>query len=289
MEFVGQLLVNGSVIGVTYVVFALGLTLIFGILGLINFAHGEFYMLGAYGSFVLQQQFGLGYITSAITTIIFVLLLAFIIEKYTISPLIDTDHLNSLLATFAISIIILNIIVIAYGNTPRQIETPFTGVLAIGDVYITYQRLILIVVGVVIILLLNLFIKRSKLGKLMRAVSQNRMGAMVTGIPIKRIYTATFVLGIGLATISGILIGPITYATPTMGSSAILKGFVVVILGGLGSIPGAIIGGFLLGFGETVASVILGNSWKDVVSYLILIIVLLIKPEGIFGYKRRAQ
>lgn len=112
---------------------------------------------------------------------------------------------------------------------------------------------------------------------------------MVTGIPIKRIYTATFVLGIGLATISGILIGPITYATPTMGSSAILKGFVVVILGGLGSIPGAIIGGFLLGFGETVASVILGNSWKDVVSYLILIIVLLIKPEGIFGYKRRAQ
>lgn len=289
MEFVGQLLVNGSVIGVTYVVFALGLTLIFGILGLINFAHGEFYMLGAYGSFVLQQQFGLGYITSAITTIIFVLLLAFIIEKYTISPLIDTDHLNSLLATFAISIIILNIIVIAYGNTPRQIETPFTGVLAIRDVYITYQRLILIVVGVVIILLLNLFIKRSKLGKLMRAVSQNRMGAMVTGIPIKRIYTATFVLGIGLATISGILIGPITYATPTMGSSAILKGFVVVILGGLGSIPGAIIGGFLLGFGETVASVILGNSWKDVVSYLILIIVLLIKPEGIFGYKRRAQ
>lgn len=289
MEFVGQLLVNGSVIGVTYVVFALGLTLIFGILGLINFAHGEFYMLGAYGSFVLQQQFGLGYITSAITTIIFVLILAFIIEKYTISPLIDTDHLNSLLATFAISIIILNIIVIAYGNTPRQIETPFTGVLAIGDVYITYQRLILIVVGVVIILLLNLFIKRSKLGKLMRAVSQNRMGAMVTGIPIKRIYTATFVLGIGLATISGILIGPITYATPTMGSSAILKGFVVVILGGLGSIPGAIIGGFLLGFGETVASVILGNSWKDVVSYLILIIVLLIKPEGIFGYKRRAQ
>ena len=289
MEFVGQLLVNGSVIGVTYVVFALGLTLIFGILGLINFAHGEFYMLGAYGSFVLQQQFGLGYITSAITTIIFVLLLAFIIEKYTISPLIDTDHLNSLLATFAISIIILNIIVIAYGNTPRQIETPFTGVLAIGDVYITYQRLILIVVGVVIILLLNLFIKRSKLGKLMRAVSQNRMGAMVTGIPIKRIYTATFVLGIGLATISGILIGPIPYATTTMGSSAILKGFVVVILGGLGSIPGAIIGGFLLGFGETVASVILGNSWKDVVSYLILIIVLLIKPEGIFGYKRRAQ
>lgn len=289
MEIAGQLFVNGLVIGITYAVFALGLTLIFGILGLINFAHGEFYMLGAYGSFLLQQQFGINYFVAALITIVIIGLLSLFIEKYAISPLIDSDHLNSLLATFALSIILLNIIVIAYGNTPRQIQTPFNEVVEIGNIFITQQKIFLILVGILIIVLLNLFIKRSKLGKLMRAVSQNRIGAMVSGIPIKKIYAITFVIGISLATIAGILIGPITYVTPTMGSLAILKGFVIVILGGLGSVPGAIIGGLLIGFVETIASTFTGNSWKDIISYLLLIVVLLIRPEGIFGYKRRAQ
>lgn len=289
MEIFSQFAANGLVIGLTYTLFALGLTLIFGILGMINFAHGEFYMLGAFGSFILQQQFGLNYLVSGIVTLVIIGIIGWLIELSTLRSLIETDHLNSLLATFGLSIILLNLIAIAYGTTPRQIDSPFNGVVEMGNVFITEQKLLILAIGVVVIILLNLFIKHSYIGKLMRAVAQNSMGAKVSGIPIKRIYTFTFIFGILLAAISGILIGPTTYVLPTMGTSVMLKGFVIVILGGLGSVPGAIIGGMLLGLVETGASTLIGNSWKDIIGYVILILVLLVRPQGIFGFKRRSQ
>ncbi|WP_066256102.1 branched-chain amino acid ABC transporter permease [Neobacillus drentensis] len=289
MEIINQLVANGLVIGLTYTLFALGVTLIFGILGMINFAHGEFYMLGAFGSYILQQELGLNYFQSGIVTIVIICLIAWLIEKFTLRSLLATDHLNSLLATFGLSIVLLNLVAIAYGTTPRQISSPFNGVVHIGNVFITQQKIVVVLLGIVVIVLLNLFIKHSHLGKLMRAVSQNSMGAMVSGISIKRIYSFTFIFGVSLATLAGILIGPTTYVTPTMGTSVMLKGFVIVILGGLGSVPGAIIGGMLLGFVETGASSLVGNSWKDIIGYVILILVLLVRPQGIFGFQRRSQ
>lgn len=289
MDMISQLLVNGIIIGLTYALFALGLTLIFGILHIINFAHGEFYMLGAFGSFILQQELGFSYLMSAIVTILAVGVLAFIIERFALRSLVDQDHLNSLLATFGISIILLNLVVILYGTTPRQISTPFSGVTEIGSIFITQQKLFVLAAGVVLIALVSIFIKKSKWGKLMRAVSQNSLGAKVSGIPIKKVYSFAFIFGVGLATIAGILIGPTTYAVPHMGTTVMLKGFVIVILGGLGSVPGAILGGLLLGIGETAAATYLGNSWKDMVGFLILILVLLIRPQGIFGFSRRSQ
>lgn len=284
-----QLVANGLVIGLTYALFALGVTLIFGILGMINFAHGEFYMLGAFGSFILQQELRLNYFVSAIVTVVIICFIAWLIERFTLRSLIETDHLNSLLATFGLSIVLLNAVAIAYGTTPREISSPFNDVVQIGSVYITQQKIMIVVIGIVVILLLNLFIKYTHLGKLMRAVAQNSMGAKVSGIPIKRIYTFTFIFGVTLATLAGILIGPTTYATPTMGTSVMLKGFVIVILGGLGSVPGAIIGGMLLGIVETGASLVMGNSWKEIIGYIILILVLLVRPQGIFGLQRRSQ
>lgn len=289
MEILNQLIANGLVIGLTYSLFALGVTLIFGILGMINFAHGEFYMLGAFGSFILQQELGLNYFLSGLVTIIIICFIAWLIERFTLRSLLETDHLNSLLATFGLSIVLLNIVAIVYGTTPRQIETPFNGVVQIGSVFITQQKILIVLLGFVVIILLNLFIKHSNIGKLMRAVSQNSMGAKVSGIPIKKIYSFTFIFGISLAVLAGILIGPTTYVTPTMGVSVMLKGFVIVILGGLGSVPGAIVGGMLLGIVETGASTLIGNSWKDIIGYVILILVLLIRPQGIFGFQRRSQ
>jgi branched-chain amino acid transport system permease protein len=289
MEIINQLVVNGLVIGLTYALFALGVTLIFGILGIINFAHGEFYMLGAFGAYILQQQLQLNYFMSGIVTVVIVCIIAWLIERFALRSLIESDHLNSLLATFGLSIILLNSIAITYGTTPRQIKSPFNEVVHIGNVFITQQKIVVVLVGIVIIVLLNLFLKKSHLGKLMRAVSQNSMGAKVSGIPIKRIYSFTFVFGVALATVGGILIGPTTYVTPTMGMSVMLKGFVIVILGGLGSVPGAIFGGMLLGIVETSASALVGNSWKDIIGYIILILVLLIRPQGIFGFQRRSQ
>ena len=289
LEILNQLLVNGVIIGLTYALFALGLTLIFGILHIINFAHGEFYMLGAFGSFILQQEFGFNYWMSAVGTILVLGVLAFFMERYVLRSLVEQDHLNSLLVTFGISIILLNLVVILYGTTPRQISTPFSGVVEFGNIFITQQKLFVLIAGVILIALVNIFIKKSKWGKLMRAVSQNTLGAKVSGIPIKKVYSFAFIFGICLATIAGILIGPTTFAVPHMGMTVMLKGFVIVILGGLGSIPGAILGGMLLGVGETAAATFLGNSWKDMIGFLILILVLLIRPQGIFGVNRRSQ
>jgi branched-chain amino acid transport system permease protein len=286
---VNQLVANGLVIGLTYALFALGVTLIFGILGMINFAHGEFYMLGAFGSYVLQQELKLNYFMAGIVTILIICVIAWLIERFALRSLFDTDHLNSLLATFGLSIVLLNMISIAYGTTPRQIQSPFNGVIHVGNVFITQQKILIVLLGIVIILLLNLFIKHSHIGKLMRAVAQNSMGAKVSGINIKKIYSFTFILGVTLASLAGIMIGPTTYVTPTMGTSVMLKGFVIVILGGLGSVPGAIMGGLLLGIVETGASSLVGNSWKEIIGYIILILVLLIRPQGIFGFQRRSQ
>jgi branched-chain amino acid transport system permease protein len=289
LEIVNQLVANGLVIGLTYALFALGVTLIFGILGMINFAHGEFYMLGAFGSYVLQQELKLNYFMAGIVTILIICVIAWLIERFALRSLFDTDHLNSLLATFGLSIVLLNMISIAYGTTPRQIQSPFNGVIHVGNVFITQQKILIVLLGIVIILLLNLFIKHSHIGKLMRAVAQNSMGAKVSGINIKKIYSFTFILGVTLASLAGIMIGPTTYVTPTMGTSVMLKGFVIVILGGLGSVPGAIMGGLLLGIVETGASSLVGNSWKEIIGYIILILVLLIRPQGIFGFQRRSQ
>lgn len=289
MDLLIQLIINGLIIGITYAIIALGLTLIFGILGIINFAHGEFYMLGAFGSFVLQESLGLNYFLSGLLSIGIIALLAWLIERYTLSPLIGADHLNSLLATFGLSVIIVNAFQMYYGTNPRQISTPFDGVVQFGKIFITQQKIFVVVVGIAFLVGIYAFIKYSKMGKLMRAVSQNSMGAMVSGIPIKRIYRFSFVLGVSIACLAGFLIGPTTYVTPTMGMSAMLKGFIIVILGGLGSVPGAILGGLLLGFIETSGSFIIGNDWKDLIGFLMLIIVLIIRPQGIFGLRRRSQ
>lgn len=284
-----QLLFNGLVIGMSYALIAVGLTIIFGILGIVNFAHGEFYMLGAYALFTFQNMIGTHYLVGALLSILTIAAIAFLIEYLTLRPLQKSDHLNSLLATFALSIILTNVVQIIYTATPRQIAGAFNQVVEIGGIFATQQKLLVIIVSALIILGLALFMKFHGLGKLMRAVSQNHMGAMVCGIPIKRIYSVSFVIGIVLSATAGILIGPTTYATPTMGTLAMLKGFVVVILGGLGSVPGAVVGGMILGIAETLGSSFFGNAWKDLVGFVLLVAVLLIYPQGLFGFKRREQ
>ena len=246
-------------------------------------------MLGAFGSFVLQESLGLNYFFSGLLSIIIIVFLAWFIEHYALSPLIGADHLNSLSASFGISIIIVNAFQLIYGTTPRQISTPFEGVVHVGNVYITGQKIFVVLAGLLVIFIVYLFIKYNRLGKIMRAVSQNSMGAMVSGIPIKRIYKFTFIFGVSLACFAGFLIGPTTYVTPNMGMSAMLKGFIIVILGGLGSVPGAIIGGLLLGIVETAGSYVVGNDWKELIGFLMLILVLIIRPQGIFGVRRRTQ
>lgn len=280
-----QQLANGVVIGAGYALLAVGLTLVFGILHIINFAHGEFYMLGAFITFIFTEKLGLNYILSGFLAVGVVVLIALIIELISVRPLIEKDKEMTLLATFAVSIILINLSEIIFGNTPLLVNTMFSKSVHIGSLVLTQQRLVIIFMGAVIVILLALFLKFTTLGKIIRATAQNRKASELVGIDINKVYRFSFALGCGLAAMAGVLLAPLSNIYATMGQTTVIKGFVVVVLGGLGSMPGAILGGVFLGVVEALAAGFISSSWKDLIGFSILIIVLLFKPYGLLGRK----
>lgn len=283
-----QQLANGLVTGFGYVLVALGLTLIFGILDIINFAHGEFYMLGAYVTALAIAALDIPYLLAAILSLLFVIMTAYLLNRLTLRrALRQGDPFITLLLTFAWSLLMVYTMVLLYGTTPRRIDTPFTQSVTIGPVFLSMQKLIAVACGVLIVAGVHIFLSRTFLGKALRATAQNRTGAQALGLDIERISTVTFVLGVGLAAVAGILLGPTANVVPTMGLATTIKGFVVVVLGGMGSIPGAIIGGLGLGVVETLSTMIVGSAWQDVIAFSILIVTMLVMPSGLFGVKGR--
>ncbi|MEW6275181.1 MAG: branched-chain amino acid ABC transporter permease [Bacillota bacterium] len=287
-EAVGQQLINGLAMGVGYALIAVGLTLVFGILDIINFAHGEFYMLGGFLTYLVMSIVGLPYITALLIAVLLTFLAGIVAERLTVRPVMKRDPMTTLLITFGVSLFIMHLIEYIWGPTPRNILTPFSETQAIGKLVISQQRVLIFIVGIGIIILLNLFIRRTKLGKKIRATSQNKLAAQLVGINVNRIYSFTFGLGCALAAVSGALVGPLSAVSPIMGQPAVLKSFVIVVLGGLGSIPGAVVGGVFLGIVEAFAGGFLSSAWKDAIGFAILILVLLLKPSGLFGAKGSA-
>lgn len=283
--FVQQLL-NGLIIGVGYALIALGLTLVFGILDILNFAHGEFYMLGAFLTWVFSSTFGYSYFVAALLALLSAIALGMLTQVVVIRPLMQRDQTMTLLATFAVSVLFMNLAEIIFGATPQRIITPFSDTLDIGSVTISQQRLIVLIAGVLIVALLTVIIQYTKFGKILRATAQNKNAASLVGIHIGKVHMFGFGLGSGLAAISGILLGPLTTIFPSMGQAAVIKGFVIVVLGGLGSMPGAIIGGVFLGIIEALAAGFISSAWKDLFGYSVLILILLLRPYGLFGAKR---
>lgn len=278
-----QQIANGLSIGMSYALVAAGLALIFGIMGVINFAHGEFYVLGAYGLIIAMGQLGLDYFTGALLAVALVSVLALVVQIVIIEPVMRTHHLNSLLATFGLSIFIHYLLVLFLGSSGRLIRSPFNFVVELGPVVMSGHRVFVLCAGAVVLLGLGLFLKLLPLGRLMRATAQNRFAAASVGVNVRLIERVTFVVGIALAAIGGILLGPLTPVVPTVGATLTLKAFAVIVLGGLSSVPGAIVAGLLLGTIETLAAGYLSSAWKDAVAFSVLILVLLIRPSGMFG------
>jgi branched-chain amino acid transport system permease protein len=284
-----QTIVNGIVDGLAYSLMSSGLTLVFGIGRVINFAHGELFTLGAYIAIILVQNH-FSYLFGSLISIILVGFVGVIIETLVIRRLrrLGASIWSPFLATLALLNILQSLYLIIFSPNPYILNNPFAYVpINIFSITISGQDLIILIVFLLSICLLNWFLKKTKYGIAMKAISQDREASLLMGINIENIYKLTWFLGAMLSALAGILLTPKSTVDPYIGRVALLKGLCVVIIGGLGSIEGAILGGIFLGLTESLASVYLLPTFKDVFGYLFVILILLLKPRGILGKSLR--
>ena len=279
-----QQLINGLVLGSTYALIGLGLTLIYGILGIVNWAHGELYMLGAFVGLFLVVRLHLPFLVGLIGSMFIMALFGMVMERLVFRPLRGAHEMNMIIGTLGISIFLMNGAIAVFSPNPLRFPTYFSNTyLSFLGLSITMQRLMVFIVTVILMVIFSYVIKRTSLGKAMRACEQNLNAARLMGIDINRTFRLTCAIGAALAAAAGTLVGPIFLVSPAMGLMVIAKVFAVVILGGMGNVAGAIWAAFILGLTESMTAGFLSSDYKDVVTFLILIIVLAFKPEGLFG------
>ena len=280
------ILLWGVAIGCIYVLLATGLNLIFGVMKLVNFAHGELLMLGAYVSYSVTTGLGLDVYLSIFVSMAVIALVGLGVERLAFRRVLGADKLNEIFVSLGLILIFDNIAVLIWGENSKWLTSPFKGMgVQLGDVFLRYDLLIAFGFVVAILVGLLFLINKTKIGMAMRATSQKSQAAMLMGINIEHIYIFTFVLGAALAGAAGTLFGVIFPFNPYSGALPTIKTFAIIILGGLGSIKGAIIGGLLFGIAENLASATLGGIWGDAIAFALLIIVLILRPEGLFGEK----
>jgi branched-chain amino acid transport system permease protein len=285
----------GVATGCIYILLATGLNIIFGVMKLVNFAHGQLLMVGAYVAFAVSSAFtlnsyltqiGVGFYLAIVVSIAVVALVGVVLERLTFNRVRGKDKLTEIFLSLGLISIFENVVILWQGFDLHQIASPFANLsVTIGSVSIGYDWLF--AVGVVIVTLVALFVmlKKTKIGMAIRATSQKGDAASLMGINIKHVYIFTFALGAALAGLAGALYGMIFAFDPYVGAYPTIKAFAIVILGGFGSIPGAIIGGLLYGIAENTAVFFLGGIWQDAIAFAMLIAVLIIRPNGIFGEK----
>lgn len=285
MEII-QHAINGLILGSTYALIAIGLTTIFGVLGVINLAHGEFYMLGSLLAFFLVSV-GVNYFIALFLSMFLVACFGIIVEKTIFRPVRQAPLATILLVSIGLSIFLQSTALLAVGPDLRRIRSPFgsTMINVIG-ISISVHRVFIFVTALILIGLLYLLFRWTRIGKAIRATAQEREGAALAGIPVNFIYSVTFALGTGLAAGAGCLLGPIFFIDPYMGFMPAIKSFIVVILGGLGSMGGAILGGVVLGLAEVLGAAYISSEYKDAISFILLILILAVRPTGFMGAAR---
>ena len=294
MQELLQQLANGIAWGRRYALIALGYTMVYGILRLINFAHGDVYMVGAFAAFYLARWTGAGGADATLGSALLVLLgamaicalLGVLIELFAYRPVRKSSRLTALITAIGVSLLLENLGIRIFGADPKffpQLIPPRRVELMHG-VVVTNHQITVVLVSILLMVGLTLFIHRTKTGKAMRAVAFNRDAASLMGIPVNRIITVTFAIGSALAAAAGVLVGLTNpRIEPLMGIMPGIKAFVAAVLGGIGSIPGAVIGGLLMGVSEYLVVGYISSTYRDAIAFIILILVLLLKPAGLLG------
>lgn len=281
-----QVIVNGLLLGGLYGCVGVGFSLIWGVMNLINVAHGAMIMLGAYVTYWLFELYGIDPFLSIPLSMFVLFLLGYAIQKYVINLVIKRGVVMTLVLTFGLQLLLINLALILWKADYRAVTPSYAGTgFHIGSLVFPYIRLAVLGAALLLTLLLYLFIAKTKMGNAIKATALNKEAAQLVGVNIGRIYAITFGIGAALAGAAGALISAVYTISPIMGQRLIGKSFIVACLGGLGNMAGALIGGLIVGLAETIGGTILGPGYQEAVSFILLVLILVVRPEGILGRK----
>lgn len=287
MSVAAQLIANGIIAGAIYALVALGYTMVYGVLKFINFAHGEVLMMGAYFAYTCVNYFGMPIWLALLVSMALSALLGVIIERVAYKPLRYSGRLAPLITAIALSIFLQSMALIIWGS---EIRTLRQGSVSKGNeilgAVITNNQLLIIATTLVVLIILHLFLKYAKLGKAMRAATDNLPLAATMGIEVDKVIAITFAIGSALAALAGVLVGIEQNIEPTMGITLGIKAFTAAVVGGIGNIQGAVLGGFAVGLIENIGIWFIPSGYKDAIAFLVLVIMLIFRPSGILGQKR---
>lgn len=278
-----QQVVNGVALGSIYGLVALGLTLVYGVLRIPNFAHGAMYMLGAYVTYFLATANGVPYLLAMALSVVVLAVFGAVAERMIFHPLRNAPHINSMIAALGLLLFLESGANQLWGADFRRLATPFNGIVDVFGLPVVMQRLIVIGAAILVMVGLQLFLKRTPTGTAIEAMAQDRDGALLVGIDTRRIAMLTFAISAGLAAAAASLVAPLNLIHPMMGEVVNLRAFVIIILGGMGSVPGAIIGSYLLALAETMGATYLSTAFADLIGFAVLVLVLALRPTGLFA------
>lgn len=287
MEAFLQQVLNGLTLGGIYGLVALGLTLVYGILHVPNFAHGAFYMVGAFIAFQAMQVWGWGYWAALGVAAAVVAVLAVISERLVFHPLRNASGIHPMIAAIGVMLFLEAGAQVIWGADFQRMQTPYTAIVDLGGITVPAQRLLIIAAAFALMVALHLFLTRTTMGSTIVAMAQSREGASIVGIDANRVAMLTFAISGVLAAVAAVLYAPINLVYPAMGNLVITKAFVIIILGGMGSIPGAIVGGLIIGFAESFGAYYISTDYKDIIAFVLLVVILSLRPQGIFAKRGR--
>jgi branched-chain amino acid transport system permease protein len=281
-------IVNGITAGSVYALVAVGMTIIFGVLRAINFAHGEFYMLGTFAAWWGIETLDIPYIVSIPLAVAVVSIIALGIGQVVMRRLIDAPFQIGVVATLGVSLILQNTVILIFGGAYKMFDGGWIEPVRIGDSYVAEQRIVIVAASLIMFAALELGVRKTRFGKTMRAVAQNLEACKIVGVDVPRVVIGTFVLGCGLAALSGVLTAPVVVSLyGGMGTSITVKTFAIIVMGGVGNVSGTLMAAWLLGLLESVVAGYIGLQFRDGVAFAALIAVLTFMPQGLFSRRER--
>ena len=279
---IGQVVINGLVVGLLYLLMAVGFTLVFGVMRVVNLAHGEFYMLGAFVVYYCVTQLNLPFLSGVVITFVLAVAFGWLIEWLILKPF-RHDEINGMIATIGLAMILQNLALLVFGPDPLSMPSVVQGTVRLGSMVIPSSRLYVVAFSIGVLLLLYVFLRYTRTGRALRAVVQDIEIASAQGIRARLIYPLGFGIGVGLAAVAGALMAPLFSVSAFIGAGPLLKAFIVVVVGGLGSIPGAALASLLLGISESLGGTFLSTGTADILVFAFMIVMLVVRPSGLLA------
>jgi branched-chain amino acid transport system permease protein len=290
MSVLVQLLINGLLLGGIYAIISIGLTLIFGIVRVVNFAHGEFLMAAMYGVYLSSAHLGLHPYASAVPLVVLFFALGALVQRFVIQPLLDADASIQIFATVGLSTALMNLALLVFGANMQSVPpSSAQHIIRVGEFRVVAGHLVMFAVAVLLAVSMHLVMQRTALGRAIRATAQNRTAALLMGVDVKRIYVVTFGMGTACVALAAALLSPTYPVFPTIGGYFVLTAFVVVVLGGMGSLVGAFVGALLIGCLDALSGYYIAPDLKEVVYFAVFLVVLFTRPTGLLGLGRGSE